>query len=241
MLAYDNHRSGNTSLFESSNAADSQGWEGEITNFSFFLFVYFFCMTSCDLGRGLLRKLCFTIFYGKVRAKGMGSSIAKSSWSGISCRRPNMLCTSVYLKTCFITTTIDLLYSTIPPYYLIKSFHSTDRMQRFTCIFALKKWRPKCHALSRKASIPLCSWRASIINHLLNTDKPVCFLCCVCYTSKEQHEMYLCNPSSHSRKYGEYTCETCAPKIDYWKAHKPVRFIFSYVLSVTQQYRQKAA
>ena len=38
------------------------------------------------------------------------------------------------------------------------------------------------------------SWHASIINYW-NTDK----LCCVCYTSKEQHEKYLCNPSSHNR------------------------------------------
>ena len=34
--------------------------------------------------------------------------------------------------------------------------------------------------------------------------------------------------------------ETHTPKINYWKAHKPVRFIFSYVLSVTQQYTQRA-
>jgi len=32
-----------------------------------------------------------------------------------------------------------------------------------------------------------------------------------------------------------------SPKFNYWKAHKPVHFIFSYVLSVTQQYRQRIA
>ena len=66
-------------------------------------------------------------------------------------------------------------------------------------------------------------------------------LFCICYTSKEQHEKYLCNPSSHNRKYGEYARETHAPKINYWKAHKPVHCIFRYALSVTQQYRQRAA
>jgi len=28
---------------------------------------------------------------------------------------------------------------------------------------------------------------------------------------KEQHEKHLCNPSSHYRKYREYTREKCAP------------------------------
>jgi len=32
--------------------------------------------------------------------------------------------------------------------------------------------------------------------------------------SKEQHEMYPCNPSSHYGKYGEYIRETCAPYLD---------------------------
>jgi len=59
--------------------------------------------------------------------------------------------------------------------------------------------------------------------------------------SKEQHEKYLCNPSSHNRKYGEYVHETRAPKINYWKTHKIARFVLSYVLSVTQQYRQRTA
>ena len=35
--------------------------------------------------------------------------------------------------------------------------------------------------------------------------------------NKEQHEKHLCNPSSHHRKYREYTCETCAPYLDTWK------------------------
>jgi len=45
-----------------------------------------------------------------------------------------------------------------------------------------------------------------------STHKPVCFvLSPVCYSfniSKEQHKKYLCNPSSHYGKYGEYTRET---------------------------------
>jgi len=32
--------------------------------------------------------------------------------------------------------------------------------------------------------------------------------------SKEQHEKYFCNPYSHYRKHGEYTCETHAPYLD---------------------------
>ena len=28
-----------------------------------------------------------------------------------------------------------------------------------------------------------------------------------------------------------------ASMVNYWKAHKPVRFVLSYVLSVTQQYK----
>ena len=44
-----------------------------------------------------------------------------------------------------------------------------------------------------------------------------------------------------TEKYREYVCETCAAKNNYWKTHKPVRFILSYVLSVTQQYRQRTA
>ena len=47
--------------------------------------------------------------------------------------------------------------------------------------------------------------------------------------SKEQHEKYPCNPSSHNRKYGECAYKMCAPKINYWKTHKPVRFVLSYV------------
>ena len=31
---------------------------------------------------------------------------------------------------------------------------------------------------------------------------------------KEQHEKYLCNPSSHYGEYGEYTRETRAPYLD---------------------------
>ena len=38
--------------------------------------------------------------------------------------------------------------STIPPYWLIKSFHSTIHMY-----FCPQKWRLKCHALARKMSI----------------------------------------------------------------------------------------
>jgi len=55
--------------------------------------------------------------------------------------------------------------------------------------------------------------------------------------SKEQHEKYPYNPSCHNRKYGERACETRAPKINYWKTHKPVRFIQSYVLSAIHQYK----
>ena len=40
--------------------------------------------------------------------------------------------------------------------------------------------------------------------------------------SKEQHEKYPCNPSSHNRKYRECTCEIHAPN---WKTHKPVHFV----------------
>jgi len=32
--------------------------------------------------------------------------------------------------------------------------------------------------------------------------------------SKEQHEKYLCNPSSHYGKYGDYAREMCAPYLD---------------------------
>ena len=59
--------------------------------------------------------------------------------------------------------------------------------------------------------------------------------------SIEQHEKYLCNPFSHNRKYREYGREMHAPKINCCKTHKPLHFILSYVLSVTQQYRQKTA
>jgi len=68
--------------------------------------------------------------------------------------------------------------------------------------------------------IPVCRKellaRASIIKYR-NTNKPCSLLhtqlCCVCYTSKEQYEKYLCNPSSHNRKYREYTCETHTPRL----------------------------
>jgi len=33
----------------------------------------------------------------------------------------------------------------------------------------------------------------------------------------------------------------CTSRINYWNTHKPVRFILSYVLSVTQQYKQRTA
>ena len=33
----------------------------------------------------------------------------------------------------------------------------------------------------------------------------------------------------------------CASRINYWNAHKPLRFVLSYVLSVTQQYKQITA
>ena len=59
--------------------------------------------------------------------------------------------------------------------------------------------------------------------------------------SKEQHEKYHYDPSSHNRKYGEYGREMRTPKINYWKTHKPVCFVLSYVLSVTQQHRQSTA
>ena len=59
--------------------------------------------------------------------------------------------------------------------------------------------------------------------------------------SKEQHKKYPCNPSSHNRKYGECACEMHTPKINYWKTHKPVCFLISYVLSVIQQYKQRTA
>jgi len=35
--------------------------------------------------------------------------------------------------------------------------------------------------------------------------------------SKEQHEKHLCNPSSHYRKYREFTHEMCAQYLDTWK------------------------
>ena len=35
-----------------------------------------------------------------------------------------------------------------------------------------------------------------------------------CNIGKEQHEKHLCNPSSHYRKYGEYTHEMHAPYLD---------------------------
>ena len=57
----------------------------------------------------------------------------------------------------------------------------------------------------------------------------------------QKYEKYLYNPSSHNWKYGEHAREKCAKKTNYWKAHKPVCFIFSYILSVTQQYKQRAA
>jgi len=81
-----------------------------------------------------------------------------------------------------------------------------------------------------------------------NTDKPVCFLLSYAlsvtqqYTvSKEQHEKHLCNPSSHYVKYREYARETHAPRINYWNTFKPVCFVLSYVLSITQQYKQRTA
>ena len=36
--------------------------------------------------------------------------------------------------------------------------------------------------------------------------------------TKEQHEKHLCNPSSHYRKYGEYTREAC-PHISIYENH----------------------
>ena len=30
-----------------------------------------------------------------------------------------------------------------------------------------------------------------------------------------------------------------APNINYWKTHKPVRFVLSFVLSIRQQYKQR--
>ena len=55
-----------------------------------------------------------------------------------------------YLKTSFIPTLIDLLVRFLRIGWL-KVFTAL-----LTCIFALKKWRPKCHALGRKASYSLC-------------------------------------------------------------------------------------
>ena len=56
---------------------------------------------------------------------------------------------------CYVRLLKNMLYtnynqfsSAIPLYWLIKSF-----TELFACIFALKKWRPKCHSLGRKASI----------------------------------------------------------------------------------------
>jgi len=33
----------------------------------------------------------------------------------------------------------------------------------------------------------------------------------------------------------------CASRINYWNTNKPVCFVLSYVLSITQQYKQKTA
>ena len=37
------------------------------------------------------------------------------------------------------------------------------------------------------------------------------------------------------------TCGMCILRINYWNIHKPVCFILSHVLSVTQQYKQRTA
>ena len=36
-------------------------------------------------------------------------------------------------------------------------------------------------------------------------------------SKKKQHEKHLCNLSSHYRKYGRFTYETCAPYLNTWK------------------------
>ena len=61
--------------------------------------------------------------------------------------------------------------------------------------------------------------RTSRINYW-NTDKPVCFVLSYVlfitqqYKQKKQHKKYLCNPSSHYGKYGEYAREMCTPYLD---------------------------
>jgi len=70
----------------------------------------------------------------------------------------------------------------------------------------------------------------SILNHVLSITQQY---------KEEQHEKHLSNPSSHYGKYEKYGCEMCSPRINYWNTYKPVCFVLSYVLSVTQQYKQK--
>jgi len=38
-----------------------------------------------------------------------------------------------------------------------------------------------------------------------------------CSVSIEQHKKHLCNPFSHYRKYGRFTCDVCAPYLNAWK------------------------
>ena len=52
---------------------------------------------------------------------------------------------------------------------------------------------------------------------------------------------HLKDPSSHYRKYVEYARKMHAPRINYWKSYKPVHFVLSYVLPVTQHYKQRTA
>ena len=79
----------------------------------------------------------------------MERSIAKSS--GVEFLATTQICCVLLLKN-MLYTNINQSSSTIPPHWLIKSFHSTIHMN-----FSLKKWCPKCHALGRKISIAIRS------------------------------------------------------------------------------------
>jgi len=104
------------------------------------------------------------------------------------------------------------------------SLFSSVLINRFHCSYRARKngW---------------CALQGLIIGTLISQYALYSALLCSLHSSisKEQHEKYPCNPSSYNRKYGECACETHAPKINYWKTHKPVRFVLSYVLSVIQQ------